>query len=233
MISRMSINVLKNQLAMATTIVSAAAQNSDRHKVERHITDEMADAGATSRYHWLLSTSASGGDVGENQGYTVSLAQLTVGIVTNALIYVSTTRKLYTASLSEGALLDKQVVVLRFRTNARLREIGWSVPHHEQPVAVEKSLTALGYRLRPTQSDTLALLDVFEGRSAGFVGHAVDVATRLAASLLMSEAHGQVGDWSGRYPGTRQRSIATGSSPVHYRRIARLLANSTRPQEAE
>lgn len=219
---RMAVNVLMDQLKTATAVVTNATRGTDHVEVKRETSAALARE-STLRNSWLVGSAEL---TGENQGYAVSLAQLTAGVITHAIVYVSSTGMLYTAALSEGAFQGQRPVVLQFRKNLELREIGWSVPPGERLAEVEESLTAFGYQLRPAQTAVLGLLDVLEGRSAGFVGHNVDVATRLAASLLISEAHGQIGDWSGRYPGVHRHSVATGSNILHYRRIAQLLAKA-------
>ncbi|WP_179120091.1 hypothetical protein [Streptomyces tsukubensis] len=187
---------------------------------------EGAPGNSGRRTRWILGCSELRDGTGSVLGYTMSLAWVTAGVVTNSVVYVSSTRSLRSATLS-GPRTPRHEAV-RESGNAQNTEsalnVSWSVPAGEQLQAVETAITEFGYRITPAQSAVLALLDTAEGRSAGFVGRVADPAARLAASLLISEAHGQIGDWSGGYPGLYEDSVVAGSHFTHYQRLARILA---------
>ncbi|MFJ5309593.1 hypothetical protein [Streptomyces sp. NPDC088350] len=106
--------------------------------------------------------------------------------------------------------------------------MGWSVPAEVRLDSVEKALTESGCRMIPAGSEILALLDVAEGRAVGFLSSAADQHARLATALLISEAHGQVSGWSGRYPGPGDDLLVAGSHFTHYQRLARILGTTHR-----
>ncbi|MFD8462691.1 hypothetical protein ACFV27_38830 [Streptomyces antimycoticus] len=241
-------NLLLEQAETGSDAILSATTSPDRNEAERKAFDfltrvcpEGGPNNPGSRTRWHLGSSALDGTF---PGYTLSLAWTTAGVVTNAVIYVSTTGALTGTSVSSRAIPLNEALKRKGESDwdgekrELAQEVTWSLPAGQRLHTVEKALTASGYHVVPARSEVLALLDVADGRSAGYLGRVADPATRLAASLLISEEHGQVSDWSGGYPNLGDDSLVAGSHFTHYRRVARLLAAAhraaapaTNPQE--
>ncbi|MFC0430275.1 hypothetical protein [Kutzneria buriramensis] len=232
----MSTNLLLEQMETCRTAILSAVGRADRVEAERKAFDSLVrshPAGGPenpgSRTRWHLGSSTLTDDTGAVLGYTVSLAWVTAGVVTNAVVYVSTTGVVHSTSLSTRSVPRHEEEAESGPAKSKwAQNVNWSAPADERLDAVKEALADSGYRMIPTGSEVLALLDVAEGRSAGFLGLVADPAARMAASLLISEAHGQVSDWSGRYPALGDDTLVAGSHFTHYHRFARLLAGADR-----
>lgn len=181
-----------------------------------------------SRTRWHLGSSVLNDDAGTPLGYTLSLAWTAAGVVTNAAVYVSTTGSVHSTTLSARVVPRNEVAGSDVPQDASIRDVRWAVAAEDRLDQVQEAVEGAGYRVVPAGSEVLALLDVAEGRSAGFLGRVADPPTRLAGSLLIAEAHGQVSDWSGGFPEAGDDSLVAGSHFTHFQRLARLLAAARR-----
>ncbi|MER7279813.1 hypothetical protein ABT369_35775 [Dactylosporangium sp. NPDC000244] len=235
----MWVNLLQEQIESVQAAVLNAVDSADHIEATQKVSDFLMRAGPpggpqnrAGRTRWHLGSSAVHDDTGSAVGYTTCLAWTTAGVVTSAAVYVSTTGSVHSTTLGERSVPRHEVTGSDTPQDASVLSVGWSVPAEDRLDAFEKALSESGYHTVPVGSQTLALLDVAEGRAACFVGRVADPATRLATSLLISEAHGQVSDWSGGYPGLDDDSVIAGSHFTHYQRLTRLLGATHRAAES-
>jgi len=228
-------DVQQDQIEICGAAILQAADGADRSEANQRVLNFLNNAypaggpeNPESRTRWYLGTSPLCDDPGSEIGYTTSLAWTTAGVLTSAAVYVSTTGSVRSTSLGERSVPRHEVAGSDTPEDDSVLGVGWSVPDEDRLGALERAFAGSGYRVTPAGSEILALLDVADGRAAGFVGRVADPAARLATSLLISEAHGQVSDWSGGYPSLSDDSLLAGSHFTHYQRLARLLAATHR-----
>ncbi|MFJ5309818.1 hypothetical protein [Streptomyces sp. NPDC088350] len=228
-------NFPQAQIETGRAAILNAADSADHIEADQRVLDflmRVCPAGGpenpNSRNRWHLGSSELTDDSGSVVGYTTSLAWTTAGVLTSAAVYVSTTGSVHSATLGARAVPRHEETGSDTPKDDSVQNVGWSVPAADRLDSVEKSLTESGYRIVPAGSEVLALLDVAEGRAAGFLGRVADPAARLATALLISEAHGQVSDWSGGYPDSGEDSVVAGSHFTHYQRLARILGTTHR-----
>jgi fructose-1,6-bisphosphatase/inositol monophosphatase family enzyme len=148
------------------------------------------------------------------------------GVTTMAVIFLPQDQSLYTAVLSKGAFLHQDRLHLSLSRPSPSNEVVLSVSGDHD--ALRGSLVEVGYRPRTGECDLRSLLAVAHGRVAGFIGDRIDPAVRLAAAMVISEARGQIGAWSGGYPEPgADTSLVAASHPTHFRRLTRAVGGRT------
>jgi myo-inositol-1(or 4)-monophosphatase len=169
------------------------------------------------------------------QYYCVSIALVHKGIVTQAVIYDPTRNDLFTASRGRGAYLNERRI--RVGKLDRLSDalIGTGFPFRDgagldayMKLFSDMTLSCVGLR-RPGAA-ALDLANVAAGRMDGFFEqgiHAWDVA---AGSLLVTEAGGLVGNYTGESDFLHENEIVA-ANPKVYAQMIKILDPYTRTRE--
>jgi myo-inositol-1(or 4)-monophosphatase len=170
------------------------------------------------------------------QYYCVSIALAHKGIVTQAVVYDPTRNDLFTASRGRGAYLNERRI--RVGKLDRLSDalIGTGFPFRDGSgldaytrLFSEMTLSCAGLR-RPGAA-ALDLANVAAGRLDGFFEqgiHAWDVA---AGSLIITEAGGLVGNYTGESDFLHQGEIVAGNPKV-YAQMIKILDPYTRTRQS-
>lgn len=134
--------------------------------------------------------------------YCISIALMQYGVITQALIFDPNRNELFTATRGRGAFLNDR----RIRVNRRFRLedalIGTGFPfraHHDQDayLTVLRPLLDKGAIMRRSGSAALDLAYAASGRYDGCFEVGLKPWDVAAGSLLVTEAGGLVGDFSG------------------------------------
>ncbi|MDR5750369.1 MULTISPECIES: inositol monophosphatase family protein [Caballeronia] len=170
------------------------------------------------------------------QYYCVSIALAHKGIVTQAVVYDPTRNDLFTASRGRGAYLNERRI--RVGKLDRLADalIGTGFPFRDGAgldayarLFSEMTLSCAGLR-RPGAA-ALDLANVAAGRLDGFFEqgiHAWDVA---AGSLIVTEAGGLVGNYTGESNFLHENEIVAGNPKV-YAQMIKILDPYTRTRQS-
>ncbi|VFR54564.1 Inositol-1-monophosphatase [plant metagenome] len=149
--------------------------------------------------------------------YAVSIALVQRGQVTQAVIYDPARNEMFTASRGGGAFLnDRRVRVSgRIRYHDALLAARWpgAVPDAAAvPRYPDLAETCAG--MRRTGSTVLDMAYVAAGRLDGFVGIGLKPWDMAAASLLVLEAGGLIGDFQGEQTWFDSGSVVAGTPKV-------------------
>jgi myo-inositol-1(or 4)-monophosphatase len=133
--------------------------------------------------------------------YCVSIALMQRGIITQAVIYDPVRNDLFTASKGGGAYLNEKRI--RVTSHDRIGKALLSAGHGAGPRALAdylKMYEVMAERchgIRSAGSAALELANVAAGRSDGFFEKGLKIWDIAAGSLLVTEAGGIVGEFSG------------------------------------
>jgi myo-inositol-1(or 4)-monophosphatase len=133
--------------------------------------------------------------------YCVSIALQQRGVITQAVIYDPVRNDLFTATKGAGAYLNEKRI--RVRNHDRIGKALLASGHGAGPRAVAEYLKMYEvmaercHGIRSAGSAALELANVAAGRSDGFYEKGLKIWDIAAGSLLVTEAGGIVGEFSG------------------------------------
>jgi len=159
--------------------------------------------------------------------YGVSIALAHKGIITQAVVYDTTRNDLYTASRGSGAFLNDRR--LRVSRRDRLADclIGTGFPFREDDdidsyTQLFAEMTRACAALRRPGAASLDLANVAAGRMDGFFEQGLSPWDVAAGSLLITEAGGLVGNYTGESTFLHEREIVAGNPKLYAQMVALL-----------
>ncbi|MFI7633000.1 hypothetical protein [Nonomuraea sp. NPDC049400] len=158
--------------------------------------------------------------------YGVSLVHMTAGVTTHAVVYRSADEGPYWASLGDGCFTWDEQIHLDVE-HPPLYDVRLVPAPVTNGGDIETRARQAGYVPLSDCSALQGLLSVLDGESAGFLGHDVEPATRLATALLIAEARGFVSHWSGHYPHLNETSMIACAELAHYRSLLEIVDRAT------
>jgi myo-inositol-1(or 4)-monophosphatase len=133
--------------------------------------------------------------------YCISIALQQRGVITNALVYDPVRNDLFTATKGAGAYLNEKRI--RVRNPDRINKALIGSGHGADPRALAEYLrmyevvASRCHGVRSSGSAALELANLAAGRTDGFFEKGLKVWDIAAGSLLVTEAGGIVGEFSG------------------------------------
>ncbi|VVD85893.1 inositol monophosphatase [Pandoraea pneumonica] len=164
--------------------------------------------------------------------YCTSIALAHKGIVTQAVIYDPTRNELFTASRGRGAYIDGKRIRVSRRDRLADGLIGTGFPFRDLQ-GVENYLKMFGTMtehcagIRRPGAAALDLAYVAAGRMDGFFEQGLNPWDMAAGSLLVSEAGGLVGNYTGESDFLFEGEILAGN-PKIYAQMVKLLEGYSR-----
>lgn len=168
--------------------------------------------------------------------YCVSIALAHRGIVTQAVVYDPTRNDLFTASRGRGAFLNERRIRVSRRDRLADGLIGTGFPFRDQQ-GVENYLKMFGTMtehcagIRRPGAAALDLANVAAGRMDGFFEQGLNAWDVAAGSLIVSEAGGLVGNYTGESDFLHQGEIIA-ANPKIYAQMVKLLDGYSRVKRA-
>ena len=163
--------------------------------------------------------------------YCVSIALAYKGEVTQAVVYDPNANELFTATRGGGAFLNERPIRVAQRDRLAHGLIGTGFPFRETDdvqayarLFVEMSGACAG--LRRPGACALDLANVAAGRLDGFFEQGVNAWDMAAGSLLITEAGGCVGDYTGGGSFLRLGEIVAANPAVYEEMVPRLQGYS-------
>ena len=134
--------------------------------------------------------------------YAVSIALRHNGVLTQAVIYDPTKNELFTATRGRGAYLDERRIRVSKRSQMNDALIGTGFPFRDlasldEYLAMFRELTTRTAGIRRAGAAALDIAYVAAGRLDGFWEMGLSPWDMAAGALLVTEAGGLVGDFSG------------------------------------
>ncbi|UDG83006.1 inositol monophosphatase family protein [Candidatus Vallotia lariciata] len=159
--------------------------------------------------------------------YCVSIALSYRGVITQAVIYDPTRNDLFTASRGCGSFLNDRRIRVSRRDRLADGLIGTGFPFRDQSGLDEylklfSEMTRACAGLRRPGAAALDLAYVATGRYDGFFEQGVQPWDIAAGSLLVSEAGGLVGNYTGDSTFLYQHEIVAGN-PKQYAQMVQIL----------
>ncbi len=184
---------------------------------------------ADSDYQWIIDPlDGTSNFIHGFPYYCVSIALAYKGVVSQAVIYDPNRNDLFTASRGAGAFLNNRRI--RVAQRARLAEalIGTGFPfRHEQNLEdylqLFAQMTKACAGLRRPGAAALDLANVAAGRLDGFFEQSLQPWDIAAGSLIITEAGGIVGNYTGESDHLPKGEIVAGN-PKIYAQMVRILA---------
>jgi myo-inositol-1(or 4)-monophosphatase len=202
------------------------------------LAEESGEDHRESEYQWIIDPlDGTTNFIHGFQYYCVSIALAHKGIVTQAVIYDPTRNDLFTASRGRGAYLNDRRI--RVGKLDRLSDalVGTGFPFRDGAglrdyCRLFSEMTESCAGLRRPGAAALDLANVAAGRMDGFFEqgiHAWDVA---AGSLLITEAGGLVGNYTGESDFLHRNEIVAGNPKV-YAQMIKILDPYSRTRQTE
>jgi myo-inositol-1(or 4)-monophosphatase len=159
--------------------------------------------------------------------YCVSIALAHRGIVTQAVVYDPTRNDLFTASRGRGAFLNDRRVRVSRRDRLADGLIGTGFPFRDKSglddyVKLFAQMTQACAGLRRPGAAALDLAYVAAGRYDGFFEQGINAWDVAAGSLLVIEAGGLVGNYTGDSDFLYRNEIVAGN-PKQYAQMVQIL----------
>lgn len=167
--------------------------------------------------------------------YAISIALMQRGQVTQAVVYDPTRDELFTASRGAGAFLNDRRIRVSKRQKLEEALIGTGFPYRkldrlDEYLAIFRSLTERAGGIRRPGAATLDLAYVACGRFDAFFEMGLSPWDVAAGSLLVTEAGGLIGDFSGESDYLFSERVVAGAPKVFGAMIGLLRpANSDTP----
>lgn len=160
--------------------------------------------------------------------FAVSIALAHNGVVTQAVVYDPTRNELFTASKGRGAFLNDRRIRVSRRIKLQDALVGTGFPyrvfHHiDTYLAIFRELMEKTAGLRRPGAAALDLAYVAAGRFDGFYELGLSPWDMAAGSLLITEAGGLVGDFSGETDYLRSGNIVAGN-PKMFVQLLQVIA---------
>ena len=171
--------------------------------------------------------------------YAVSIALMQRGVVTQAVVYDPTRDELFTASKGRGAFLNDRRIRVSRRTKVEESLIGTGFPYRQLDqlddyLQLFKLVTEKSASVRRPGAAALDLAYVACGRYDAFFEFGLAPWDVAAGSLLITEAGGLVGNFSGDADYLFSEQVLAGSPKVFAALLALVAQNRrARPPQAE
>ncbi len=164
--------------------------------------------------------------------YAVSIALLHRGIPTHAVVYDPNRNELFTASRGAGAFLNDKRIRVTKRAKLKDALIGTGFPyrdftHLDAYTAMFRDLVQQTRGLRRPGSAALDLAWLAAGRTDGFFEIGLSTWDIAAGCLLVQEAGGLVGDFTGEDTYLRTGHIVAGNPKVFVQLLQALAPHLT------
>ena len=164
--------------------------------------------------------------------YAVSIALLHKGIPTQAVVYDPSRNELFTASRGSGAFMNDKRIRVTKRTKLKDALIGTGFPyrdftHLDAYTAMFRDLVQKTRGLRRPGSAALDLAWLAAGRTDGFFEIGLSTWDIAAGCLLVQEAGGLVGDFTGEETYLKSGHIVAGNPKVFVQLLQTLAPHVT------
>ncbi|QBC31439.1 MULTISPECIES: inositol monophosphatase family protein [Pandoraea] len=186
-----------------------------------------------SEYQWIIDPlDGTTNFIHGLQYYCTSVALAHKGIVSQAVIYDPTRNELFTASRGRGAFLDGKRIRVSRRDRLADGLIGTGFPFRDLQ-GVENYLKMFGTMtehcagIRRPGAAALDLANVAAGRMDGFFEQGLNAWDMAAGSLLITEAGGLVGNYTGESDFLFEGEVLAGN-PKIYAQMVKLLEGYSR-----
>lgn len=215
--------------AAEQAIIETLLQAYPNHAILAEESGETGD----SEYQWIIDP--LDGTTNFIHGlpyYCVSIALAHRGQVAQAVVYDPTRNDLFTASRGRGAYLNERRIRVSRRDRLADGLIGTGFPFRDLQ-GVENYLKMFGTMtehcagIRRPGAAALDLANVAAGRMDGFFEQGLNAWDMAAGSLLVSEAGGLVGNYTGESDFLHEGEILAGN-PKIYAQMVKLLDGYSR-----
>ncbi|RKP50405.1 inositol monophosphatase family protein [Trinickia fusca] len=202
------------------------------------LAEESGESEQESDYQWIIDP--LDGTTNFIHGlpyYCVSIALSHRGIVTQAVVYDPTRNDLFTASRGRGAYLNDRRIRVGRRDRLADALIGTGFPfrendHLEAYCGLFADMTRACAGLRRPGAAALDLANVAAGRMDGFFEQGLSPWDVAAGGLLITEAGGLVGNYTGESDFLRLGEIVAGNPKIYAQMVPILSPYSRTKQEA-
>ncbi|OIQ74681.1 inositol-1-monophosphatase [mine drainage metagenome] len=165
--------------------------------------------------------------------YAVSIALAHHGVVQHGVVYDPSRDELYTASRGGGAFLDNRRLRVSRRTRIEDSLIGTGFPFREGDdlddyLTMFRKVAERCVGLRRPGAAALDLAYVAAGRYDGFFERGLQPWDVAAGALLVTEAGGLVGDFTGEGDALHAGELIAGSPRIYAQLVSLLKVHSTR-----
>ena len=152
--------------------------------------------------------------------YAVSIALVEKGITTHAVIYDPFKEELYTASRGEGAYLNNERIRVTSSNGLKDTLIGTGFPfkhpqHLDSYIETFRAIHPHVSGIRRAGAAALDLAYLAAGRLDGFWEIGLNSWDMAAGALMVKEAGGFIGDFSGRDKYMETGNVVAGNSDVY------------------
>ncbi|HEY0489675.1 MAG TPA: inositol monophosphatase family protein [Telluria sp.] len=198
------------------------------HAILAEESGASANLNDESEYSWIIDP--LDGTINFMHGYPnycISIALQQRGITTNAVVYDPVRNDLFTATKGAGAFLNEKRI--RVTKHDRVGNTLLSAGHGTGPRALAEYLKMYGvmaercHGIRSAGAAALELANVAAGRSDGFFEKGLKPWDIAAGALLVTEAGGIVGEFSGESDYLHKGDIIA-ASPKVFGQMVTLLA---------
>src|ERR1700729_2970598 len=192
------------------------------------LAEESGASENESEYQWIVDPlDGTTNFIHGFQYYCVSIALAHKGIITQAVVYDPTRNDLFTASRGSGAYLnERRIRVAKLdRLDDALIGTGFPFPDRAGPEAYCKlfsQMTEACAGLRRPGAAALDLANVAAGRLDGFFEQGISAWGVAAGSLLITEAGGLVGNYTGESDFLHRNEILAANAKV-YAQMVKIL----------
>ena len=200
------------------------------------LAEESGESENESEYQWIIDPlDGTTNFIHGFQYYCVSVALAHKGMVTQAVVYDPTRNDLFTASRGRGAFLNDRRIRVGRRDRLADGLIGTGFPFREKDTLeaytdLFADMTKACAGLRRPGAAALDLANVAAGRMDGFFEQGISAWDMAAGSLLITEAGGLVGNYTGDSDFLHMHEIVAGN-PKIYAQMIPILSRYTRTKE--
>ncbi|MGH8781182.1 inositol monophosphatase family protein [Paraburkholderia sp.] len=201
------------------------------------LAEESGRSENESEYQWIIDPlDGTTNFIHGFQYYCVSIALAHKGTVQQAVIYDPTRNDLYTASRGRGAFLNDRRIRVGRRDRLADSLIGTGFPFRETDsldayCTLFADMTKACSGLRRPGAAALDLANVAAGRLDGFFEQGINAWDMAAGSLLITEAGGLVGNYTGDSDFLHIGEIVA-ANPKVYAQMVPLLSRYSRTRQA-
>ena len=201
------------------------------------LAEESGESENESEYQWIIDPlDGTTNFIHGFQYYCVSIALAHKGIVTQAVVYDPTRNDLFTASRGRGAYLNDRRIRVGRRDRLADSLIGTGFPFREKDGLASycdlfAEMTNACAGLRRPGAAALDLANVAAGRMDGFFEQGLNPWDVAAGALLVTEAGGLIGNYTGDSDFLHEGEIVAGN-PKIYAQMVPILSKYTRVNKA-
>ncbi|MCG1042601.1 inositol monophosphatase [Mycetohabitans sp. B8] len=192
------------------------------------LAEESGASASESEYLWIIDPlDGTTNFIHGFPQYCVSIALAHRGVVTQAVVYDPTRNDLFTASRGRGAFLNDRRIRVSRRDRLADGLIGTGFPFRDQSgldayLKLFNEMTRACAGLRRPGAAALDLAYVAAGRYDGFFEQGIQPWDVAAGSLLVTEAGGLIGNYTGDSNFLYQHEIVAGN-PKQYAQMVQIL----------